>query len=45
MQEVLVIYPRQPGQQQPRTATCLSERDAEQEKIFQILDLSRYKAR
>jgi transposase len=42
MHEVLVIYPREPGQKQPRTATCLSERDAEQEKIFQALDLGRY---
>ena len=45
MHEVLVIYPRQPGQKQPRTATCLSERDAEQEKIFQALDLGRYQHR
>jgi transposase len=44
LQEVLVIYPRQPGQPQPQTATCLSQRGPEQEKIFQALDLSRYQA-
>jgi transposase len=44
MQEVLVIYPRQPGQEQPHMATCLSELSAEQEKLFKTLDLSRYQA-
>ena len=45
IREVLVIYPRQPGQKQPRTATCLSECDAEHEKLLQALDLRRYQAR
>lgn len=42
IEEVLVIYPRQQGQQRPPTATCLSERDAEQERVLQALDLGRY---
>lgn len=44
IQEVLVIYPRQPGQHKPRTATCLSHRDEEQEQIYQALALERYHA-
>jgi hypothetical protein len=28
IQEVLLLYPRQPGQHEPRTATCLSTMDA-----------------
>ena len=42
IQEVLLVYPRQPGQQQPPTATCLSELDAEQQPLFAKLNLSRY---
>ena len=42
IQEVLLLYPLAPGQKQPRTATCMTERDAEQEQIFQALDLGRY---
>ena len=42
IQEVLLVYPRQPGQHQPRTATCLSELDAEQQPLFAKLNLSRY---
>jgi len=42
IQEVLLVYPHQPGQQQPRTATCLSELDAEQQPLFAKLNLSRY---
>lgn len=45
MQEVLLIYPLQPGQKHPRTGTCLSERDAEQEKIFAALELGQYQRR
>ena len=44
IEEVLVIYPRQQGQQRPATATCLSERDAEQERVLQALALGRYQA-
>ena len=44
IQEVLLLYPRQQGEKHPRTATCLSERDAEQQKLLQVLDLARYQA-
>jgi transposase len=40
--EVLVIYPRRPGEKRPRTATCLSERDAEQDELLRVLELRRY---
>jgi transposase len=42
MEEVLVIYPRRPGEKRPRTATCLSERDADQDHLMHILELGRY---
>jgi transposase len=42
--EVMVIYPRRQGEKRPRTATCLSERDAEQEQLLQVLGLERYQA-
>jgi transposase len=42
MQEVLVIYPQRPGEKRPRIATCLSERDAQQDQVFQGLGLERY---
>ena len=44
IQEVLLLYPRQQGEKHPRTATCLSERDAEQEKLLEVLNLKRYQA-
>jgi transposase len=44
MQEVLVVYPRQPGQHDPRTATCLSELSEEAQRVFDALGLSRYQA-
>jgi len=44
IQEVLFLYPRQQGEKHPRTATCLSERDADQEKLLEVLGLSRYQA-
>jgi transposase len=40
--EVLVIYPQRPGEKRPRTATCLSERDAEQDEVLRVLGLGRY---
>jgi len=43
--EVLVIYPRQPGQHKPRTALCLSHRDEEQQRLCEALALERYEAR
>jgi len=42
IEEVLVIYPPQSGEKRPRTATCLSERDAEQDRLMEILELKRY---
>jgi len=45
IQEVLVIYPRQPGQHKPRTAVCLSHRDEEQQRLCDALALDRYQAR
>jgi transposase len=44
IQEVLLLYPRQQGEKHPRTATCLSERDADQEMLMKALDLGRYQA-
>jgi transposase len=44
IQEVLLLYPRQQGEKHPRTATCLSERDADQEMLVKALDLGRYQA-
>jgi len=42
VQEVLLIYPPRPDQSRPRTATCLSELDTEQEQLLQALELTRY---
>ena len=42
MEEVLVIYPKRSGEKRPRTATCLSERDADQDHLIRILELQRY---
>jgi transposase len=44
IQEVLVIYPRKPGQHDPRTATCLSRLDEEQQRLYDALSLDRYLA-
>jgi transposase len=43
IQEVMLMYPRQQGQKHPRIATCLSERDAEQDQLLEVLDLKRYR--
>jgi transposase len=42
LEEVLLIYPQRPEETHPRTTTCLSERDAEQEQLLQALNLARY---
>ena len=44
IQEVLVVYPRKPGQHEPRTATCLSRMDPEQQSLHHALSLGRYLA-
>ncbi len=45
IKEGLLIYPPEPGRHQPRTATCLSAMDAEQEKLFGLLQLDRNQRR
>lgn len=42
IQEVLLIYPRQPGQHQPRTGTCLTHRNEEEQQLYEALNLARY---
>ena len=42
IREVLVIYPRQPGQHKPRTAVCLSHCDEAQQRLCEALALERY---
>ena len=42
IRETLVIYPRRPGQRRHRTATCHSTLTAEQQQLFDALDLRRY---
>jgi len=42
LEEVLLIYPQRPDETHPRTTTCLSERDTEQEQLLQALNLARY---
>jgi transposase len=42
IQEVLLLYPPQPGQAHPRTATCLSKMDPDQQDLFLKLDLGRF---
>jgi hypothetical protein len=44
VQEVLLVYPRQPAENHPRTLTCLSEQDTQQEKLLEVLNLGRYQA-
>src|SRR2546426_5307995 len=45
IQEVLVIYPRQQGQRVPRTATCLSGlEEQQQQRVYEALYLGRYQA-
>ena len=42
IRETLVIYPRQRGQHQARTATCLTRMNPLQQRLFSLLDLQRY---
>jgi len=44
IQEVLLVYPRKPGQRDPRTATCLSGLEEEQQRVFEALSLGQYQA-
>jgi transposase len=42
IREIFLVYPGHPGQPQPRTATCLSDMDSEQQEIFAKLGLNRF---
>ncbi len=42
IRETLVIYPRQRGQHQARTATCLTRMNPLQQRLFSLLELQRY---
>jgi len=44
IEEVLVIFPRKPGQHDPRTAVCVSRMDEEQQRLHDALSLGRYLA-
>lgn len=44
IQEVLLLYRGQPGQRDPRTATCLSGLMDEPQRLFDALRLDRYQA-
>jgi hypothetical protein len=41
--EVLLIYPKGSGQAQPHMVSCLSDLETEQQKLYDKLDLGRYK--
>lgn len=45
IRETLVIYPRQRGQHQAHTATCLTRMRPLQQRLFSLLDLQRYALR
>jgi transposase len=42
IEELLLIYPKRPGEAQPYIVSCLSERDAEQQQLLDRLNLGRY---
>ncbi len=42
IKEIFLVYPKQPGPNHPRTASCLAALDEEQSKIFHALGLARY---
>jgi transposase len=42
IKEILLVYPKQPGPNPPRTAFCLSSVDDDQGKIYRALDIARY---
>jgi len=42
IKEILLVYPKQPGPDPPKTASCLSTLDDEQNKIYSALNLARY---
>jgi len=42
IEELLLIYPKRSGETRPYMVACLSDRDLEQQQIFDKLDLTRY---
>jgi transposase len=42
IRETLIIYPRRQGQRQSPTATCLTRRNALQERLFSLLNLQQH---
>jgi transposase len=42
IKEILLVYPKQPGPNPPKTATCLAALDEEQSNIYSALNLARY---
>ena len=42
IEELLLIYPKRPGEAQPYMVACLSDLEAEQQQLFDKLDLGRY---
>ena len=42
IKEIFLVYPKQPGPHPPKTASCLSTLDEEQNKIYSALNLARY---
>lgn len=42
IKEIFLVYPKQPGPNAPKTASCLSTLDEEQNKIYSALNLARY---
>ena len=42
IRETLIVYPRRQGQRQPPTVTCLTRRNALQERLFSLLNLQQH---
>ena len=42
IQEVELLYPPVAGEPRPRIATCLTRMEAEEQKVYEALKLSRY---
>ena len=42
IKEIFLVYPKQPGPNPPKTSSCLSTLDEDQNKIYSALDLARF---
>ena len=42
IRETLIVYPRSQGQRKAPTATCLTRKNALQQRLFSLLDLKRF---